>query len=388
MPMEKFEDAYEHFFEQQDPFMDELRERCSATCRYEMKPEEIRFYASSSDGNNLVLRRMEGEQILTSSYPIEAENEKLWKHDETQKIGLFVGFPDQSGKQQFAPLSRLCKLSLANRTKLTFNADFTSPINKIALASLYEDLICQEKKKQNIQIITVYGKAQAVMTEVYSPIGHDEFFDKIGDNLKQRFGNTVVMKNGYISQKWTRSTWNIGEFQNGGNARKIELGVSAMDSQNGQSSAIIQPCLFSGRKMAPMYFDDTWHSKHMALTDEGISQAIDTVYMELNDNAQKLLDTASITLKGPGVYAKNICEELNKLAKNTSGVLLPAKSITSFVTNVEGLSYIRSNLTVWDIIELLWDIPAATATSENHKDGLMKTVSRVLTLKHEELDKK
>lgn len=92
-------------------------------------------------------------------------------------------------------------------------------------------------------------------------------------------------------------------------------------------------------------------------------------------------------MKSPGIYAKNICEELNKLAKNTSGVLLPTKSITSFVTNIEGLSYIRSNLTVWDIIELLWDIPAATATSENHKDGLMKTVSRVLTLKHEELDK-
>lgn len=388
MPKEKFEDAYEQFFDKQDPFMDELRERCGATCRYEMEPEELRFYAGNSEGDNLVLRRMEGDQILTSSYPIAPENEQLLKHDETNKIGLFVGFPDTAGQRIFAPVSQLCKLSLANRTKLNFNCDYTSPINKIALASLYEDLISQEKKKQKIQVITVYGKAQAVMTEVYSPIGHDEYFDKIGDNLKQRFGNTVAMTSGYISQKWTRSTWNIGEFQSGSGTRKIELGVSAMDSQTGQSSAIIQPCLFSGRKMAPMYFDDTWHSKHMALTDEGISQAIEAVYMELTDNAQKLLDTASITLKEPGIYAKNICEELNKLAKNTSGVLLPAKSITCFISNVEGLSYIRSNLTVWDVIELLWDIPATTASSENHKDGLMKTVSRVLTLKHEDLDKK
>ena len=47
---------------------------------------------------------------------------------------------------------------------------------------------------------------------------------------------------------------------------------------------------------------------------------------------------------------------------------------------------IRSNLTAWDIIEILWDLPETTATSENHKDGLMKTVSRVVTLDHQSMD--
>lgn len=387
MPKEKFEDAYECSFDKQDLFMDELKERCRETCRYEAKPEELCFLAGQAVNDTLLLKRLDGEQILTSSYPIDSEHEALWKNAETQNIGLFIEFPDKTGQRTVAPLSQLSKLSLGNRAKLTFNGDLGSPVNKLALASLYEDLIKLEKKKQAVQIITVYGKVQAVMTEVYSPIGHDEFFEKISDDISGRFGTSVAMRRGYISQKWTRATWYIGEFQNGGGAKKIELGISAIDSQTGHSSAIIQPCLFSGRKMEPMLFDDTWHSKHMALTDEGIVEAINAVYIELNDNAQKLLDTASITLRGPGTYAKNICEELNKLAKNSSGILLPAKTVTSFITTVEGLSYIRSDITVWDVIELLWDIPATTGANENHRDGLMKTVSRVLTLDHDALDK-
>lgn len=100
------------------------------------------------------------------------------------------------------------------------------------------------------------------------------------------------------------------------------------------------------------------------------------------------MDTINITLKYPGDYAQNLCNELNKLGKNTAGVLLPAKTIQSFVATVEGLGYIRSSVTVWDVIEQLWDIPFTTSTSENHKDGLMKTVSRVLALDHDALDKK
>lgn len=117
-----------------------------------------------------------------------------------------------------------------------------------------------------------------------------------------------------------------------------------------------------------------------------ISQAIDTVHMTLNDNAQQLLDTVSITLQNPGAYAKNICEELNKIAKKMSGVLIPGKTVKTFISSVEGLSLIRSNLTVWDIIEILWDLPESTTNSEGHKDGLMKTVSRVITLNHANMD--
>ena len=65
---------------------------------------------------------------------------------------------------------------------------------------------------------------------------------------------------------------------------------------------------------------------------------------------------------------------------------MSAKSINEFVQAVQGLSFIRSNMTAWDIIELLWEIPGKSKASEAHKDGLMKTVSRVLALNHSAFD--
>lgn len=388
MTMDKFGDMYEGFFTESDEFMKELKERCAETKRFELKPDEMELWYGQVVDDSLELSKLDNDTIAKKTVPIPTEYESLWKCEETKEIGLFIGFPDQNGQQMIAPLSRMSKLSLGNRSKLTFNGDLTLPINKIALAKVYEDMTRRETKKQTIQIISVYGKVQAVMTEVYSPIGHDEYFEKISNNLSSRFGAGVKMNRGYISQKWSRATWDIGEYQCDNSSKKIRLGVSAMDSQTGHSSAIIQPVIFSGRNMAAMHFDDSWHSKHMALTDEGIAKAIEAVYLDLNDNAQRLMDTALITLKHPGTYAKNICNEINKLAKNTSGVQLPQKTMNSFITTVEGLGYIRSNITVWDVIEQLWDIPASTGTSENHRDGLMKTVSRVLSLDHLALDTK
>lgn len=388
MPLDKYEDNYEGFFDFQSDFTKALSERCAETKRYELKPEEMEFWGGKVVGDVLEISRLDNEAIITKQIPIPPEHDKLWRCNETQEIGMFVEFPDNTGNRIVAPLSRMSKLSLGNRAKLTFNGDFAMPISKIALAKVYEDMIRRETKKQTVQIISVYGKVQAVMTAVYSPIGHDEFFEKVNEGLRARFGNVVSMQRGYISQKWSRATWDIGEYQDGNTPKKIRLGVSAMDSQTGHSSAILQPVIYSGRKMEGIHFDDTWHSKHMALTDDGINKAIDSVYLELSDNAQKLMDTINITLKFPGDYAQNLCNELNKLGKNTVGVLLPAKTIQSFVATVEGLGYIRSSVTVWDVIEQLWDIPFTTSTSENHKDGLMKTVSRVLALDHDALDKK
>ncbi len=388
MSLEKFEDNYEGFFDFESDFTAALAERCKETKHYELKPDEMVLYGGQIVGDVLELSRLDNGTVTKKQVPIPPEHDTLWRSNESQEIGMYVEFPDGAGGTLVAPLSRMSKLSLGNRAKLTFNGDFAIPIDKVALAKVYEDMVRRETKKQTVQIISVYGKVQAVMTAVYSPIGHDEFFQKVNDGLRARFGNVVLMKRGYISQKWSRATWDVGEYQSGNGSKKIRLGITAMDSQTGHSSAVLQPVIYSGRKMEGIQFDDTWHSKHMALTDDGINKAIDTVYLELNDNAQKLMDTINITLQNPGHYAKNLCEQLNRLGKNTSGVLLPAKTIQSFVSTVEGLGYIRSNISVWDVIELLWDIPGTTCTSENHRDGLMKTVSRVLALDHSALDKK
>lgn len=383
---EKFDDNYENVTTNRDEFMKELRERCGDTSRYEMKPDEVEFYAAQSDGQKISLHWLDGDKVKSSEEKVPDGMEKLWDSAETNSIGLAARFPDGNGDCILAPLSQLCKLSLGNRAKFTFNGDWSTPINKIALAKLYEEMIRREAKKETVQLISVYGKVQAIMSGVYSPIGHDEFFEKVDTKLTERYGSTVALRRGYISQKWSRGTWYIGEFTSDVFKQKVELGLSAMDSQTGHSGAILQPVLFSGRKKRAMLFDDSWYAKHMSLTEEGIEEAIDTTYMTLNDNAQKLLDTIGIKLKNPGRYARKVCEELNKLAKSTNGVLLPQKTINSFLTAVDGLSVIRSNIAVWDIIEMLWDIPGTTGTCENHTDGLMKTVSRVLGLNHQALD--
>ena len=337
------------------------------------------------------LRHIVGNSVKTIPMGISPENEVVWKSKEVEDVGLFMEFVDENGTGEviIAPVSPLCKLSLGNRSKLSFTGDLTVPVNKLALAALYEDFLKRETTKEELQVICVYGKIQAVMTNVYSPIGHDEFFKMVDSKLDERFGNEVEMRRGYVSHKWSRATWYIGEYTtpSGSNQQKIQLGLSAMDSQTGHSGAVLQPCLFSGRKNRGMLFDDAWYSKHMALSEEGINEALDTVYMTLNDNAQKLVDTIGIVINHPALYAQKLCAELNKLAKQTSTVALPAKTIKSFISTVSGLEAIRSSVTVWDIIEILWDIPETTGASEAHKDGLMKTVSRVLAINHAALDK-
>ncbi len=392
MAVEKFNEMYENVFDKKDDFFSELSERCTNTVLYKIKPDSVKFYAGELKDNAMHLRRIVGNSVKNMPMSIGTENETVWKSKEVEEVGLFMEFvvEDGSGRTIIAPVSPLCKLSLGNRSKLSFTGDLTVPVNKLALASLYEDFLKRETTKEELQVICVYGKIQAVMTNVYSPIGHDEFFKMVDDKLGERFGEkTVELRRGYVSHKWSRATWYIGEYTppSGSNQQKIQLGLSAIDSQTGHSGAILQPCLFSGRKNRGMLFDDAWYSKHMALSEEGVNEALDTVYLTLNDNAQKLVDTIGIVINRPATYAQKLCAELNKLAKQTSTVTIPAKTIKNFISTVSGLEAIRSSVTVWDVIEILWDIPETTGVSEAHKDGLMKTVSRVLGINHTALDK-
>jgi len=392
MTVEKFNENYEVVFDKKDEFFNELTERCSNTAVYRTKPDLVSIYAGEVEGDAMHLRRLEGKTVMDMPLGVDVVDENLWRSKEVEEVGLFMRFTtlDGDGKTIVAPLSPLCKLSLGNRSKLSFSGDFTIPVNKISLATLYEEFLKRETKKEELQVICVYGKIQAVMTNVYSPIGHDQFFKMVDDKISDRFGKDIVeLRRGYVSHKWSRGTWYIGEFTppSGSSQQKIQLGLSAMDSQSGHSGAILQPCLFSGRKNRSMLFDDAWYSKHMSLTEEGINEALDTVYITLNDNAQKLLDTIGMVINNPALYAQRLCAELNKLAKQTSSVILPAKTIKSFISTVSGLEAIRSSVTVWDVIEILWDIPETTGSSEQHKDGLMKTVSRVLGINHGNLDK-
>ena len=387
MGKEKFRDEYESFCKNPQEFFNELHERQENTKIYEVSTEDFTFYFGTMDGNDLVLTRLEGEDVLTTRMLVTDEQKDVLCDDECLRIGLYVQIPDESGDMGCLPVSQNCKLSLGNRSSLTFNGDFNTTINKVALARMYEDLIPRETKKGKIQIITVYGKAQAMMTNVYSSVSHESYFDKVNSMVKKRFGEAAELKSGYISQKWTRATWYIGEFKSEKDSTQtVKLGITAMDSQTGYSGAVLQPCIFSGKTSHEMFFDETWYAKHMAFSDKDIDEALEAVYLTLNDNAQKLIDTINLDLKFPAGYARRICEELNKLAVKTKSVKMSAKSINEFVQSIQGLSFIRSNMTAWDIIELLWEIPNKSKASEAHKDGLMKTVSRVLALNHAAFD--
>ena len=157
MALDKHEDNYEGFFDKHDAFMDELKERCAQTKRYEVKPDEVTFFSGHIEGNDMILERIVDNQVERTSYPITPENEKVWKSQDVQSIGLFIRYPDENGIQMIVPLSQMSKLSLGNRSKLTFSGDWSLPINKIALARMYEDLMQKEIKKEAVQVITVSG---------------------------------------------------------------------------------------------------------------------------------------------------------------------------------------------------------------------------------------
>ena len=389
MCAEKFDEAFEIVFDNSDDFFDELKERCTNTKIFRVKPENISFYAGKVSNDTVHLSRLENNAVNTFDLAIDTNKQDVWQGNEAKDVGIFMRFTDENGANVTAPISPLCKLSLGNRSKLSFVGDLSIPVNKLALACLYEEFLKRETKKNELQVVCVYGKVQAVMTNVYSPIAHDKFFEMVKEKLCKRFDEKrVSLRRGYVSQKWSRATWYIGEYSVsvGGINQNVQLGLSAIDSQNGHSGAILQPCLFSGRKNRGMLFDDAWYAKHMALTEEGISEALETVYMTLQDNAQKLIDSTGICLNYPSSYAQKMCNELNKLARQTSTQILSAKTINSFLSAVSGLEAIRSSVTVWDIIDILWDIPENEGVSESHKDSLMKTVSRVLCLNHSAFD--
>ena len=97
MAFEKHEDNYEGFFDKHDAFMDELKERCAETKRYELKPDEVSFFSGHIEGNDMILERIVDNKVESFPYPISPENEKVWKSPDIQSIGLFVRFPDGSG---------------------------------------------------------------------------------------------------------------------------------------------------------------------------------------------------------------------------------------------------------------------------------------------------
>ena len=103
MALDKHEDNYEGFFDKHDAFMDELKERCAETKRYDVKPDEVAFFSGHVEGNDMILERIVDNQVERQAYPIAPENEKVWKSQDVQSIGLFIRFPDENNIPMTVP---------------------------------------------------------------------------------------------------------------------------------------------------------------------------------------------------------------------------------------------------------------------------------------------
>ena len=142
-----------------------------------VKPENISFFAGEASNDTVQLKRLVNDSVNDLSLAIDTNRQSVWQGKETKDVGIFMKFTDESGVNVTAPISPLCKLSLGNRSKLSFVGDLSISVNKLALACLYEEFLKRETKKSELQVVCVYGKVQAVMTNVYSPIAHDKFFE-------------------------------------------------------------------------------------------------------------------------------------------------------------------------------------------------------------------
>ena len=104
------------------------------------------------------------------------------------------------------------------------------------------------------------------------------------------------------------------------------------------------------------------------------------------DNVTLLMATQGIPISNPVAYMRNVISELNKLAKKMGSIIISKKGTEYIIEQLNTQLMFNSAPVVWDFIDILWAYPEDDQISEEHRNSLEKTVSRVLTLDHVKLD--
>lgn len=386
----KYQDKYEVLITDKDEFENEIIDRENNTKRIRLDNDSVEFYAIYIDesGNICGKRIVDDEKITTKVIQYADEdsdnnangiNRNVWLDTIKFGSGLAIYFKTIEERESMCyPVSCIAKLSLHNRSGVSFVGELNQNFSKISLAKLYEDFITTKAGVASTAII-VYDKMQALMSSRYSPISQNTVFDWVEEKLTND-NSGASFKNGYVSHAKSLGSWDYAEKNN------VILGITVSDSSTGYSGIIVTPyvkIIDSGKGIH--FGDKEWYSRHINVTFEDVEDGINAIYLESENIAKLLLETKYIQVNNPQFYAENVFEVLNSLAGRMHSAKLLDEVKKSVMQNVGRLVSTKPVIKVWDIVEIFWDIPNS-AQSDAYKKNLQKTVSRILSLDHSKYD--
>jgi len=285
-----------------------------------------------------------------------------------------------------APISDNVKTSVINRTTMNFKGSIVQQthllkVSPLCLGAFMTDLI-KAHNKYSLQLIVDGGKVQAILTKRYISSDQRTTFREADKILKK--GDVVgEFAGGYLSHTWTSAYYKVASEGN-----EIEATVRVSDSSTGDGSIAICPRIttINGEKKSSIVFEDSWTQIHTKFELDELRLGLEASIQQAKNNAELLAGTMMQLINHPTDYTQRVIEQLNKLAKKQATTPISKENEEKIKAEVAAFAAFQ-NLTVWDFISILWDIPQQSKLStQTARDSLQRTVSRILLLNHDEMD--
>lgn len=286
-----------------------------------------------------------------------------------------------------APISDNVKTSVINRTTMNYKGSIVQQthllnVSPLCLGAVMTDLI-KAHNKYSLQLIVDGGKVQSILTKRYISSDQRTTFNEADKILKK--GDVVgEFAGGYLSHTWTSAYYKVAS-----EGKEIEATVRISDSSTGDGSIAICPRIttINGEKKSNIVFEDSWTQIHAKFELEELRLGLQASIQQAKNNAELLAGTMMQLIKHPTDYTQRVIEQLNKLAKKQATTPISKENEEKIKAEVAAFAAFQ-NLTVWDFISILWDIPQQSKLStQTSRDSLQRTVSRILLINHDEMDK-
>lgn len=396
---DQIRDKYEAFYHQEGSFTNALQEQQANTIEHPTPLDDLHFYASgdvryNQDGSiDVMLERLDRGQIVSATAHFDDDAKDAALDTVYSGSKMFVQY---GPGMQYLPVSDIAKLSLNGRSLVSFSGDISDcGLDVMALAKVYEDAI-MKNCRGDIKIMEIYGKAQALMSRIYTPTSHAALFAKIKTATEEKLGEPLSFSNGIICHKYSRCEWKVHKYSNNnvgsvrGAGHDVNVRLSVQDSSTGYSGVVIAPVIAIDNN--DVQLNNSWYSKHVSVSDADVAEGIEAALFDLENNAKRLIETQKIKIEHPEAYTENAIRELNRLAGAQKNAKLTKKIQEALMEEIASLSFaLLGDVTLWDIVQKFWMVPRMAGTDKamtGYQESLGRTVSKILMLNHSALDVK
>lgn len=413
--VKNYDDNYACLFQDGTKLCEEIALRDDNTVRQKFSVKDISFWAGrTNDDGTVTVYRQEGLKLLTKNIKKQHADEATLHTgnvflNEFNGSGLFLGYQGKT-RMEFIPISAACKLSIANRGKISFSGELNdgnfsihsedvkkmifdsdtdkvpAPIDiRLGLAKHIEDSI--KGCSRSVQVIIVYGKIIGIMSNRFCPIPQKELTDMVSRVLKTRYPNSYI-SGGSITNKTTEVYFDLAHVVKENNS-DFDILMTLQNSDNGHSAIrLIHECRPVGKNRVYPFYDDDWSSDHIGVTMQDVENGADTMFLKLRNNVALLAEAEARILKHPYIYADKVIDQLNNMARRKGGSKITANMKKDVLNTIDTFTSqgIQTQFTVMEVADaIISSIP--TDYAKTSKDALMKNVMRIIHIKHDEYDK-